>query len=309
MRTSSTLPPLQSLRAFEAVSRLLSFRKAGEELLITQSAVSHHIRLLEETLGVSLFIRSARSIALTDEGEAYYKKTKQAFRLIADATHDVRVSSGRNKVHVSLLPSFAANWLVSRLAGFHAEHPDIDLDLEPTLRVTDFASGNIDIAIRYGEGPWDGSDAHLLMAEQLSPVVSPLLLGDGSKFTHPQDLMHHTLLMAKQPIDWEVWAEAVGLDFRKAHTIQLTDYNITLQAALEGHGVAIGRNLLISEHLRTGRLVQPFPEVITSYRAAHWVVLPKGRTIGWSTKTFFDWIMREAAKDTHPTNSSPLTAV
>lgn len=294
MRTSSTLPPLQALRAFESVSRLLSFRKAGEELLITQSAVSHHIRQLEETLGLSLFIRGARSIAMTVEGELYYAKTKQAFRLIEDATHDMRVRSGRNKVHVSLLPSFAANWLVSRLSGFYAEHPDIDLELEPTLRLTDFASGDTDIAIRYGEGPWDGVDAHLLMAEELSPVVSPSLLGDGSKFTGPQDLLHQTLLMAKRPIDWEIWAEAVGLDYSKAHKIQLTDYNITLQAALEGHGVAIGRNLLISEHLRTGRLVQPFPEVVTSDRAAHWVVLPKDRSVAWSTKAFFDWIMREA---------------
>lgn len=303
MRTSSTLPPLQALRAFEAVSRLLSFRRAGEELLITQSAVSHHIRQLEETLGVSLFLRGARSIALTPDGAAYFERTKQAFRLIADATAELRTHSGRNKVRVSLLPSFAANWLVARLADFYAQYPEIDLDLDPTLKVTDFASGDCDIAIRYGEGPWNGADAHLLMAENLSPVVSPALLGDGSGFTTPQDLLRHTLLMAKQPVDWDVWSAAVGFDYTNARIIHLTDYNITLQAAMEGHGVAIGRNLLISEHLRAGRLVQPFKEVVISSKTAHWIVLPKGRQIAWATKVFIEWLKREASKNAGPGKS------
>lgn len=293
MRSSTTLPPLQALRAFEAVARLLSFRKAGEELLITQSAVSHHIRQLEEFLGLPLFIRQARSITLTPEGTDYLAGTTDAFRLIAAATSDLRSKSKRNVVRISLLPSFAANWLVSRLHKFQARHPHIDLELDPTLRVVDFSNDNTDVAIRYGDGNWTGVDARLLMAEQLSPVLSPALLGSGTAIATPQDLLRHTLLFAKKPVDWQVWSDAIGLDLAKARTIQLTDYNITLQAALDGQGIAIGRMLLIHDHLRTGRLVQPFPETITSIRTAHWLVTPKGSRIAPATQAFMDWLVEE----------------
>ena len=202
MRSSTTLPPLQALRAFEAVARLMSFRRAGEELLITQSAVSHHIRQLEEFLGLPLFVRKARSIALTPEGEDYRARTTDAFRLIAAATADLRGRSRRNVVRISLLPSFAANWLVSRLHGFQSLHPDIGLELDPTLRSADIAAGEADIAIRYGDGNWPGVDVRLLMAEQLSPVISPALLQSDKTIETPQDLLRHTLLFARKPVDW-----------------------------------------------------------------------------------------------------------
>ncbi len=293
MRSSTTLPPLQALRVFEAVARLMSFRRAGEELLITQSAVSHHIRQLEEFLGLPLFVRKARSIALTSEGEEYRTRTTDALRLITAATSDLRSRSGRNVVRISLLPSFAANWLVSRLHRFQSHHPHIDLELDPSLRVANVAAGETDIAIRYGDGSWAGVDARLLMAEQLSPVVSPMLLQSGGAIVTPQDLLRHTLLFAKKPVDWQVWASAVGLDLSQARSIQLTDYNITLQAALDGQGIAIGRMLLIPDHLRTGRLVQPFPQTITSTRTAHWLVTQKDRKIAPATQAFIDWLISE----------------
>lgn len=278
MRSSTTLPPLQALRAFEAVARLMSFRRAGEELLITQSAVSHHIRQLEAFLGLPLFVRKARSITLTPEGEDYRACTADAFRFIAAATADLRGRSRRSTVRISLLPSFAANWLVSRLHGFQSQHPGIDLELDPTLRSADIAAGEADIAICYGDGNWPGVDARLLMAEELSPVISPALLQSDKAITAPEDLLRHTLLFARKPVDWQVWADAMGLDLAGARTIQLTDYNITLQAALDGQGIAIGRMLLIRDHVRTGRLMQPFARTITSTRTAYWLVTPqKGR--------------------------------
>jgi LysR family glycine cleavage system transcriptional activator len=295
MRSSTTLPPLQALRAFESVARLMSFRRAGEELLITQSAVSHHIRQLEEFLGLPLFVRKPRSIALTSEGEAYLARTTDAFRLIAAATAELHGRSRRNVVRISLLPSFAANWLVSRLHRFQSLHPDIDLELDPTLRTADVAGGEVDIAIRYGDGNWPGVNARLLMAEQLSPVVSPALLQSDKPIKTPQDLLRHTLLFAKKPVDWQVWADAVGLDLSRARTIQLTDYNITLQAALDGQGIAIGRMLLIRDHVRTRRLVQPFPQTITSTRTAHWLVTPKEGRIAPATQAFMHWLITETA--------------
>ena len=293
MRSSTTLPPLQALRAFEAVARLMSFRRAGEELLITQSAVSHHIRQLEEFLGLPLFVRKARSIALTPEGEEYRTQTADAFRLIAAATSELRSKSMRNVVRISLLPSFAANWLVSRLHRFQSHHPNIDLELDPTLRIANVAAGETDIAIRYGDGNWVGVNAQRLMTEQLSPVVSPTFLQSDGAIVTPQDLLRHTLLFTQNPIDWEVWAAAVGLDLSRARSIQLTDYNITLQAALDGQGVAMGRMLLIPDHLRTGRLVQPFPQTITSTRTAHWLVTRKEGGIAPAAQVFMDWLIAE----------------
>src|SRR5689334_6587002 len=146
VRSSSALPPLLSLRAFAAVARLLSFRRAGEELLITQSAVSHHIRELEQNLGVKLFIRKARGVDLTPEGLEYFEFVRQAFDLIADGTSHLRRRAMKSRVRVSLLPSFAANWLVPRLRRFNESHPDIELVLDPTLRLTDFADGETDLA-------------------------------------------------------------------------------------------------------------------------------------------------------------------
>ncbi|MBA8879896.1 transcriptional regulator GcvA [Phyllobacterium myrsinacearum] len=309
MRSSSTLPPLQALRAFEAVARLMSFRRAGEELLITQSAVSHHMRQLEEFLGLPLFVRKPRSIILTPEGEAYLAHTTDAFRLIGAATAELRGRSRRNVVRISLLPSFAANWLVSRLHRFQSLRPDIDLELDPTLRTADIAGGEADIAIRYGDGNWPGVDARLLMAEQLSPVISPALLQSDKAIETPQDLLRHTLLFAKKPVDWQIWADAVGLDLSPARTIQLTDYNITLQAALDGQGIAIGRMLLIRDHVRTGRLVQPFPETITSTRTSHWLVTPKKDGIAPAIQAFMDWLIAETAEASNQKNGETSNAL
>ncbi len=297
MRTSSSLPPLQALRAFEAVGRLLSFRRAGEELLITQSAVSHHIRLLEDALGVRLFVRKPRGVALTPEGSIYLEKTVQAFRLMADATAQLRARARHSRVRVSLLPSFAANWLVARLQQFHALHPDIDLQLDPTLALADFAAGATDLAIRYGDGAWTGAEARLIVAEAVAPVISPRLLREGDGLRRPEDLLRHTLLLTRNPVDWTIWAEAAGLDLSSARTIQLTDYNIAIQAALDGQGVAMGRALLVRELLRSGRLVEPFAPAVTAGRLGHWLVTPKGQSPAPATRIFIDWLMRQANED------------
>ncbi|KQW72367.1 transcriptional regulator GcvA [Ensifer sp. Root127] len=294
MRTSTTLPPLQALRAFEAVGRLLSFRRAGEELLITQSAVSHHIKQLENMLGVRLFIRRAKSIELTPEGAAYLGRTMDAFRIIADATTAMRRQAERQRVRVSVLPSFAANWLVSRLAGFMSKHPKIEVELEPTLRLTDFASDDVDLAIRFGIGRWEGVKAEWLMNEKLSPVASPTLFGDGSRFVEPADLLRHTLLGSWNPVDWELWLGETGVDIRSARVLQLTDYNIVLQAALNGQGVAIGRMHMVRDHLAAGRLIQAFPQTVRSERVSYWLVMPQNRRLSAGAAAFAAWLKEEA---------------
>jgi LysR family transcriptional regulator, glycine cleavage system transcriptional activator len=286
---------LQALRAFESVARLLSFRRAGEELLISQSAVSHHIGELEKNLGRKLFIRKPRGIELTLEGERYFETVHRAFGLIASGTIDLRGQTTKARVRVSLLPSFAANWLVPRLSRFAESHPDIDLVLDPTLRLANLAAGEADVAIRYGDGLWDDGKSHLLMTERLTPIVSPALLQRGAVLSEPKDILNHTLLMALRPYEWDVWAEANGLDLTGARKIQLSDYNIILQAVLDGQGVAIGRMLLIGDRLRNGTLALPLLSIVTSPRVGHWLVKPKRARLTPATAAFSDWLAEEAA--------------
>ncbi len=295
MRSSSTLPPLQALRAFEAVARLLSFRRAGEELLVTQSAISHHIGALEQSVGRKLFIRRPRAIELTPEGERYFETVRRAFALIASGTVDLRGHTSKTVVRVSLLPSFAANWLVPRLGRFAVAHPGIDLSLDPTLRLASLADNEADVAIRYGDGQWDGVESRLLMTERLVPVVSPALLRGGAKLTEPKDLLGHTLLFALRAYEWRVWAEENGIDIGAARRIQLSDYNVILQAALSGQGVAMGRLHLSGDHLRAGTLVCPFPRIVTSRHVGHWLVMPKRSRTTAATNAFIDWLVEEAA--------------
>jgi LysR family glycine cleavage system transcriptional activator len=295
VRSSSTLPPLQALRAFEATARLLSFRRAGEELLITQSAVSHHIAELEKNLGTKLFLRKARGVELTPEGERYFETVRRAFGLIASGTADLRGRTTMARVRVSLLPSFAANWLVPRLGRFAEAHPGIALILDPTLRLADLAAGETDVAIRYGDGLWDGVESRLLMQERLAPVVGPDLLRRGPPLIEPKDVLRHTLLFPLRPYDWDVWAEESGVDLSSARSIQLSDYNIVLQATADGQGIAMGRLLLIGDRLRAGTLIQPPFGVVTSLRVGHWLVIPKRTRLTAAVTAFVDWLEAETA--------------
>jgi LysR family glycine cleavage system transcriptional activator len=297
VRTSTSLPPLQALRAFDAVARLLSFRRAGEELLITQSAVSHHIARLERELGAKLFDRSGRGITLTPVGALYAERIRDAFATIAEGTAELRSHLSRQRVRLSVLPSFAANWLLPRLARFADEHPDIDLELEPTLKLVDISAGEADLAVRYGKGDWSGVTARLLLLERLTPVASPALLQGGPPIRTPADLIGHRLLLSARPLDWEAYAQEVGINLRSARTLQLTDYNIVIQAALDGQGVAIGRLMLLADRLRSGALVTLCPGSVTSPLASHWLLEPRGRQPSAASNEVARWLVREAAND------------
>jgi LysR family glycine cleavage system transcriptional activator len=292
MRSSATLPSLTALRVFEAVGRLMSFRKAGEELLISQSAVSHHIATLENELGTKLFLRKARGIAFTAVGETYFESITRGLAIVADASAQVR---GVNHIRVSMLPSFAANWLVPRLAGFHHKFPDIRVAIDPTLQVVDLEAGGADLAIRYGDGQWPACESRLLMSEVLTPVASPALLRQKRPVTSPTDLLKLPLLFVSRPYEWELWAEARGLDLGKAEIIQLQDYNVALQAALDGAGVLMGRLRLMGNRLAEATLVQLFPEPVSARRASYWLVTARGkRRLSAATIKFMEWLSREA---------------
>ncbi|OWJ65605.1 LysR substrate-binding domain-containing protein, partial [Inquilinus limosus] len=252
------LPSLPALRAFEAAGRHLSFRRAAAELLVTPSAISHQVQRLEQELGTALFVRKTRAIALTPAGERYLDGVRRAFDLLAEETRAVRAPE-RAVLRVSLLASFATHWLVPRLGRFAAAHPEIELRLEPSNALVDIGGGEADLAIRYGTGGWPEVEATLLLADRIAPVVSPALLDRGPPIAAPADLLRHTLLLsyAREPIEWPAWSAAHGFDLARARTLMLHDYNIVLEAALAGQGVAMGRHALIGEKLRGGALVEP----------------------------------------------------
>lgn len=295
MRRSAPLPPLASLRAFAAVGRILSFRRAGDELLITQSAVSYHVKQLEDYLGVELLVRRGRTVSLTMAGASFLDKVSAGFAIIEDGVRDLRKDG--SVVRVSLLPSFAANWLVPRLPRFQSLYPHIILDLDPTLEAVELQTGAIDLAVRYGDGTWPGLDAKLLMAERLTPVLSPELLGSGPPLREPADLLDHTLLLTRSPFDWKIWADSVGLDFTKARTVQLVDYNVVLQAAIKGQGVALGRAKLIQDRLLRGELVAPFHTVMDPRRAGYWIVVSSARLPSKAVELFTGWLTSEARNE------------
>ena len=293
---SRRLPPLAALRAFEAAGRHLSFSKAGDELLVSQSAISHHIHVLEASLGVSLFVRRVRAVDLTPEGTRYLATVRQAFDLLVAGTDAVSAQT-KATVRVSLLASFATHWLVPRLGRFRERYPGIDLVLEPSVSVIDLDGSGADLAIRYGQGNWPDVDARQLMAEVISPVMSPSLLARGPKVEQPLDLLGHDILFSysRTLFEWEAWTKAAGLDLATARRSLMHDYNIVLQSALDGQGVAMGRRRLIADRLEAGVLVQPFALSVHA-GIAWWLVLPK-RKPSRAAASFLDWLLEEAAMD------------
>lgn len=217
----------------------------------------------------------------------------QALSLLAAATAELRRKPVRSVLHVSLLPSFAANWLVGRLDRFRMECRNIELALDPTLDVVDPRRGDADVAIRFGDyGASRQAGVHLA-DEELSPLLSPLLYGDGSRLRVPRDVLHLPLLQSKRGDEWRLWSEAANVSIAAARHLNLTDYNIVLQAAPEGQGVAVGRKLLVEDHVRSGRLVRPFPIRVKSEEAAYFAVFhPQSKKLD-AIAAFLRWLKTE----------------
>ena len=210
---ATRLPPLNALRTFEAAARHLSFTKAADELFVTQAAVSHQIRTLEEHLGTALFRRMNRSLMLTDEGQALLPAVREAFDLLSAGVRRVQDLCCGGVLTISTTPSIAASWLAGRIARFQALHPEVELQLSATARLVDFAREDVDCGIRHGMGDWPGLISQRLFQTALVPVCSPLLLDGRNPLGCPGDLAHHTLLHAlDDPDDWRLWLRAAGID-------------------------------------------------------------------------------------------------
>jgi LysR family glycine cleavage system transcriptional activator len=290
------LPSLNGLRAFEASARLMSFTQAAAELNVTQTAISHQIRRLEEQLGVKLFIRQNRGLALTREAESYLPAVRSAFDDLRLATDRLRRSERDARLTVSTTASLATKWLVSRVAAFQDAHPGLEVRITTSPYLVDFRREEVDIAVRYGRGSWAGLRAHWLMAERLFPVCAPALLNGTRKLRRPEDLAHHILLHTTSfGDDWRLWLTAAGLPQSIAARRGLTfDQGfMAIQAAVEGLGVALGRGHLVEADIAAGRLVAPF-DVELPQDAGYYVVTPEATADAPNIALFRNWLVASA---------------
>jgi LysR family glycine cleavage system transcriptional activator len=296
------LPSLNGLRAFEAAARHLSFTLAAQELNVTQTAISHQIRRLEQELGLKLFERSGRSLTLTAAARDYLPGIRAAFQDLRLAT-DRLLSTGRSGVlTVSTLASFAAKWLLPRLASYQEQHPDVDVRITTSTALVDFRNDRVDAAIRYGRGRWPGVRATWLMADELFPVCSPALLKGPKALREPADLARATLLHTTgYEDDWRLWMTAAGLaipaNLRSGPSFDLS--LMTVQAAIDGMGVAIGRTAFVRDDIEKGRLVAPF-WISLPDDAGFYLVTPQNAPEHPALASFRDWLLATATGDGAP---------
>jgi DNA-binding transcriptional LysR family regulator len=300
--SSSRLPSLDLLKGFEAAARLLSFTRAAEELFLTQSAVSRQIQELEEQLGVALFHRRHRALALTDAGQQLYPAAAQVLGTMRAATERLRAQAGRRALAVTTTHSFAALWLIPRLAGFTRSRPAVEVRITADARVQNLERDGLDIAIRHGPASLAGPNAVRLFGERVFPVCSPKLVSDPKRpLREPADLRRHVLLQYDDPegrhpwLHWKTWLEIVGLtELRPAGSLLFSGYEQIIPAALAGHGVALGRTPLVRDALKRGELVAPFPLDADPARA-YFVVVSKSAEGRPEVAEFVAWLKAEAA--------------
>jgi len=284
-----TLPSLRALQVFEAASRHQGFTEAAGELGVTQGAVSRQVQELERWLGLDLFVRSGPNIKLTATGRQLGARIGDAMDILQQAADAARPDPTTRYVTLSMLPSVAAKWLAPRLGQFIQNHPDIDLRVTASRHFVDFDTDEVDAAIRYGEGNWPDVHAEQLAQETVAPVCTRAY-ADRLTLRAPPDLLGATLLHTDILDDWDAWFTAAGIARGAASRgPALGDDAATIQAALDGQGVALGRSVLVADDLRAGRLVAPFPQQIQA-TYSYWFVTPANKPAKADLTTVRDWI-------------------
>src|ERR671915_17478 len=301
MPNRNALPALDLLVGFEAAARHLSFTKAGEELYLTQSAVSRQMKELEDQLGVALFQRRHRALALTEAGRQFYAAAAQALSTMRSATDRLRAHAGKKALSVTTTHSFASLWLIPRLAGFTRDHPGVDVRITADTKVQDLERDGLDLALRHGPASLAGANAIKLFGEKVFPVCSPQLLKKKS-LKAPADLRNHILLQYDDPdvrhpwLHWKTWLEVERIaDLKPAGTLSFSGYEQIIPAAVAGHGVALGRSPLVKDLMRSGELVAPFKSSADPARA-YYAIVSKNAAGRPEVAAFVEWLKQEAAK-------------
>ena len=298
------LPQVAFFQGFEAAARNLSFTKAAEELFLTQSAVSRQIKALEDHLGVALFERRPRSLILTEAGQTLYRVTTDVLDRLQNAVAQLGSLSRTRQLSVTTTTGFASLWLIPRLPRFTNLYPGIDVRISATTDILNLERSLVDLAIRYCPPETVPEGTMRLFGEEILPVCSPALLRDRSRpLKRPQQLKDHTLLHFDYPgavksfMDWGTWLSALGLgDLNPVRALQFSQYEQMIQAAINGQGVALGRQPLVNDLIQSRALVAPFKNTIVGSRAYFLVESPaaSGKP---HVHQFVEWLLDEINRD------------
>ncbi|HEY1941656.1 MAG TPA: transcriptional regulator GcvA [Roseiarcus sp.] len=294
-----TLPPLNALRAFEAAARHMSLTLAAAELHVTPAAISHQVRLLEDHIGLPVFERNGRGLALTDAGAAGLRDLREGFARLSDAMDAIASLGEAGALTVSVAPSFAAKWLLPRLGAFERLHPEIDVHVSASMNLVDFARDRVDVAVRYGPGGYPDVFFEKLLTETVIPVCSPALL-EGRMLRAPRDLLDLPLLHDDSPDNdpscpsWDMWLRAAGVEGADVERgPRFNQASLVIEAAILGRGVALAKSALAASDLRAGRLVRPI-ETERPVDFAYYFVAPQPKLNLPKVVYFRDWLRREA---------------
>lgn len=291
---SRRMLPLNALKAFEAAGRHLNFTAAAEELSVTLSAISHQIRQLEELLGVALFQRTRKGLVLSPEGQLILPDVQRGFDFLAQGLAKLEARRGEGPLTISMYSTFAMRWFIPRLPRFQAAHPDIDVRITTSFKPVDLEREGIDCAIRFGDGRWPGLALTELFHEELTVVGSPALTRGPKAIRKPADLRHHKLLHSQNRLDdWGIWLQSAGVkDIDAGQGPVFETRSFTIQAAVEGLGVAAIDPSLVADELKSGRLVRLF-DVTLPVQGAYYFVCLEHMSEAPRIKAMRDWLLEE----------------
>jgi LysR family transcriptional regulator of beta-lactamase len=280
--------PLNALRAFEASARLGSFTRAGLELRVTQTAISHQVKTLEETLGVTLFERLSRGLALTDEGHALLPVLTDAFRRMSATLSQFEEGNFREILTVGVVGTFAIGWLLPRLKTFKEQYPHVDLRLKTNNNRADILLDGLDFFIRFGDGAWHGTEVVHLMDAALSPVCAP---PTAARLRRPADLGNEELLRSYRMDEWPLWFRTAGIEPPSLRGWMFDTSLALVEAAAQGAGVALVPVAMFAREIEQGRVVQPFAIKVSA--GSYWLTRLKSRAETPSMTAFQKWILAE----------------
>jgi LysR family glycine cleavage system transcriptional activator len=299
------LPNLAALRAFEAAARHENFSRAADEIHVTHGAISHQVRALEEELGVALFARHGKRLAITPEGVRFADILRRALTDIA-AAEALRASAGHQRLTITTLPSFAARWLSPRIGQFIERYPDLEVMLQSSNQITDLVRESVDLSVRFGSGPWPGLLVEKVMDDYFYPVASPNF--QNGKLPKTPQALTKSILLRSEGEPWSPWFRAAGVEAPEpSGGLVFQDSSMLVRAAVEGHGIALGRHSIVVNDILSGDLVRLF-DVTIPCSESYYFVCPPGNAQKPQVQAFRNWLFEEIAKLEKPEDLKPYNA-
>ncbi|WP_263262961.1 LysR substrate-binding domain-containing protein [Pseudomonas sp. RIT-PI-S] len=289
----SSIPPITCLRSFESVARLGSVTAAAKELHVTHSAISQQIKVLEDMIGVTLFVREGRGLRVSEDGRLYALQIRESLSGIAEATRLIKSQPKSTELVVAVLPSFGLSWLLTRLPRFQQLQPHISIRLQASLAVSNLSRESVDVGIRMGKGDWDGVEKQLLFNDETLVVAAPHFNQGGLPLT-PEEIIGSNIIFNME--SWQPWCQAAGLDIDVPRVgLCSNDSNLVLQAVRLGQGIALERRSLVHDAINRGELVQ-LSQVTAPYPYPYWLVLPNRERSEAKQRVFTSWLTGEVAE-------------